>query len=316
MKVMQVGLGPIGQMISKILITKSGVNIVSAVDINPSLQGQTLGELLHLPNLDTAITNHFDLADLNGDVDVAVVTTSSDANVVTEQIEPLVRRGISVITTCEELSHAWNTQPALANRLDKLAKKHHCAILGTGINPGFLMDFLPSTLTALTDRVDSITVNRIQNARARRLPFQQKIGYGLKIDEFQTLADQGSLRHVGLVESVYYIAEKLNWKLSNVTESIKPIHDDTTALGIKQIAQGTVDDQVKITLCFVAAVDIDKPEDTIIISGSPDIELSFKTPIQGDRATTNVTVNAIPCLLNASPGLKSMSDLTSINAWQ
>ena len=109
-----------------------------------------------------------------------------------------------------------------ARIVHQLAKKAKVAVLGTGVNPGFVMDALPIMLTGVCERVDAIRVDRIQDARVRRLPFQQKIGAGLTREQFQKKVDDGSVRHVGLAESVSMIADALGWKLTRITDEIQP----------------------------------------------------------------------------------------------
>jgi 2,4-diaminopentanoate dehydrogenase len=137
-----------------------------------------------------------------------------------------------MVSTCEELSYPWNTQAALARKLDRLCKAHRVALLGTGVNPGYLMDYLPSLLTAVSQRVDSVRVRRVQDASVRRIPFQQKIGAGLSVEEFRRKEQEGTLRHVGLPESVDFVAARLGWKLSKRTETLNPV------IAEKQILSG------------------------------------------------------------------------------
>ena len=84
------------------------------------------------------------------------------------------------------------------------------------------MDALPITLTGVCERVEAIHVDRIQDARIRRLPFQQKIGAGLTREQFQRKVDDGSVRHVGLAESISMIADAMGWKLDRITDEIQP----------------------------------------------------------------------------------------------
>ena len=84
-----------------------------------------------------------------------------------------------IVTTTEEAAYPSRANRRLATRIDEAARKAKVAVLGTGVNPGFTMDALPIALTAVCERVDRIEVLRVQDARIRRLPFQQKIGAGL-----------------------------------------------------------------------------------------------------------------------------------------
>ena len=144
------------------------------------------------------------------------------------QIETVLKARIPIVSTTEELSYPVGKNRALAKKIDALAKKAKVAVLGTGVNPGFVMDALPIALTGVCERVDSVRIDRVQDARVRRLPFQQKIGSGLTTEQFQKKVDDQSVRHVGLAESVTMIADAFGWKLDKVTDEIKPkIADET-----------------------------------------------------------------------------------------
>ena len=134
----------------------------------------------------------------------------------------MLKKKVAIVSTTEELSYPVGKNRALAKKIDALAKKAKVAVVGTGVNPGFAMDALPITLTGICERVDSIRVDRIQDARTRRLPFQQKIGSGLTTEQFAQKVKDGSVRHVGLAESVTMIADAMGWKLDKVTDEIQP----------------------------------------------------------------------------------------------
>ena len=313
--VLQLGLGPIGISISKLLSTRSKANIVAAIDIDPKLKHTSLGQLIDNPSMTTPVSDNLQASIDENNIDIAVVTTSSKASTVALQIQPLLKAGISVVTTCEELSYPWHSHADTAQSLDQLAKAHNCSILATGVNPGFLMDYLPSSITALSAHVDSIIVNRVQNASHRRLPFQKKIGAGLNKNDFIHQVEEGHLRHVGLTESVYFIAYKMGWTLTEVSESLEPVMHNKIAQGVQQQATGYIGKNKKIELNFIANINQPQPEDRIIITGSPSFTLTFNPPINGDTATASITVNAIPSLLKSTHGLKTMGDIPSVTAW-
>ena len=69
-------------------------------------------------------------------------------------------RGSCVVSTCEELAYPFRKYPELAAKLDAEAKDGGVALIGTGINPGFVMD-------KLSDHVQRrVAANRIR-ARGR-----------------------------------------------------------------------------------------------------------------------------------------------------
>ena len=217
------GLGPIGASVARQLATRKGFQIVGAVDIDHAKVGLDLGEVIGLgKKMRIRITNDPVGAIKAGKPDVAVLCTSSSLKKVMPQIETVLKKKVAIVSTTEELSYPVGKNRALAKKIDALAKKAKVAVVGTGVNPGFAMDALPITLTGICERVDSIRIDRIQDARSRRLPFQQKIGSGLNTEQFAQKVKDGSVRHVGLAESVTMIADAMGWKLDKVTDDIKP----------------------------------------------------------------------------------------------
>jgi 4-hydroxy-tetrahydrodipicolinate reductase len=183
------------------------------------------------------------------------------------------------------------------------------------------MDALPIMLTGVCERVDSIRVDRVQDARSRRLPFQQKIGSGLTEEQFQKKVNEGSVRHVGLAESVTMIADALGWKLDKVTDEIKPKIADVTVeseyiavdpgyvCGIIQDGIGWKDDKPLVALHMEAYLGAPESYDSVTIEGSPRIQQRISGGVHGDVATASITVNSIPKVLQSPPGLRTMRDM-------
>ena len=220
-RVLQVGLGPLGRMLTPVLEAKTSIDVVSALDIDPELEGTDLSDLTGTAK-GVAVTSDVAQA-LGQSPDVAVVTTVSEFDRLEPQIIPLIEAGVHVVSTCEELSYPWVTQPEISARIDRSAKAKEVTVLGTGINPGFLMDFLPSAVTAVCRRVDAVLVERIQDATTRRLPFRQKIGAELTAEAFNERVESGKIRHVGLTESMHLVAAKLGWTLDRTEDVVEPV---------------------------------------------------------------------------------------------
>ena len=322
-KIIQIGLGPIGQKITRyFLARKNDFRIVGAVDIDPAKIGRDLGEVCGLSQrMGLPVTGCLEDALRKHRPQVAVLTTLSDMQRITPQIEAIVARGLHVVSSCEELLFPWQTAPRLARRLDSAAKKNRVAVLGTGVNPGFLMDFLPVVLTGVCQRVDHIKVARIQNAAFRRVPFQKKIGAGLTLKEFAARQKAGTLRHVGLTESIGMIAHRMEWPLSRTEDVLTPIIAPKNmrtrtlvikrgmAAGVQQIGRGFVGRAARITLVFRAAIGEPDPHDTIEIKGEPNIVSSIKGGVNGDVASCAMIINAARLILRANPGLRTMTDI-------
>ncbi|MBC7234194.1 MAG: dihydrodipicolinate reductase, partial [Chloroflexi bacterium] len=226
-RVLQMGLGPIGRRVTRYLLERGGLEIVGAVDSDPALRGKRLDELADLAAeglvSGVVVVGSVEEALAGGSADVAVVTTTSSLARLEPQLAPLIAHGLRVVSTCEELAYPWKRQPALARRIDIAAREAGVAVLGTGVNPGFLMDLLPVALSGVCQRVETVLVERVQDAQYRRLPFQKKIGAGLSPAEFDAKIREGSLRHVGLTESMHMIAAAFGWELSETEEQIEPV---------------------------------------------------------------------------------------------
>jgi 4-hydroxy-tetrahydrodipicolinate reductase len=303
------------------IAARPNMEVVAAVDTDPELQGRDIGELCSLGDLGIQVSPSVKSALRDNQADVALLTTVSDLSRILPQIEEVIEQGFPVVTTCEELTYPWISAPELAARLDERAKKRGVPVLATGVNPGFMMDTLPICLTAVCQRVDAVKVSRIQDASTRRVPFQRKIGAGLTLDEFEKKKTRGNLRHVGLAESMHMIASRLGWKLDRTEDMIAPVITKRTIIsktmtikpgavaGVQQIGRAFIGKKEKITLVFRASVGESHPEDTVEVFGEPHLISTVQGGIHGDVATCAIALNAIPVLLNAEPGLKTMIDL-------
>ncbi len=320
-KVLQIGLGPLGQKIGRYISERKGVTTIAAVDKNPQLIGQDFGSLCGLTASGFPVQESVASAIAAQKPDVAVLSTVSDMERITGQLEEIIKHGIPIVSTCEELSYPWECAPELANRIDEVAKANNVAVVATGVNPGFLMDSLPSFLTAVCQDVESVNINRYQDAQYRRIPFQQKIGAGLSLEDFEAKKKSGTLRHVGLTESMQLIANRMGWKLDKTEDIIEPViaqeeikTKDLTvakgdALGVMQTGRAYVGDELKISLQFKAAIGVPESYDEIQIKGNPNINSKINGGVNGDVATCAITINAIPQILRSTPGLKTMADI-------
>jgi 4-hydroxy-tetrahydrodipicolinate reductase len=247
-------------------------------------------------------------------VQAAVVTTRSSLEACAPTFRALLERGLAVVSTCEELAWPQLRHPQLADELDRLARERGGRLLGTGVNPGFLMDTLPSALTAVCRDVRAVRVFRIQDASTRRLPFQRKIGAGLTPEEFAARVAAGDLRHVGLGESLHFVAACAGLELDDWSEELEPVlGEDGLARGVRQVAQGTRAGAVAVRLEFVAAVGQADPQDRIEVDGEPSLELRIPGGVHGDVATAAIVGNAIAPLLASPPGLHTMASLPLVS---
>jgi 4-hydroxy-tetrahydrodipicolinate reductase len=319
---MHFGLGPIGAAVAKQVAARPGFKIVGAIDIDPAKVGRDLGDVIGLSKrFGVKVSGDAARALKSAKADVVLLCTSSSIKKVLPQIDMILKSKTAIVSTTEELSYPGYTHIRQARVIHALAKKAKVAVLGTGVNPGFAMDALPIALTAVCERVDRVVVNRIQDARIRRLPFQQKIGAGLTTEQFQKRVDDGNVRHVGFTESVAMIADALGWTLDRITDEIQPklasvtISSEFLAVdpgyvcGIVQDSVGYRKSEPVIKLHMEAYLGSPDSYDSVEIEGSPNLSLKIAGGIHGDVATASIVVNSIPRVLQAAPGLHTMRDL-------
>jgi len=321
-RVMHVGLGPIGCAVAQQLAVRKGFRIVAAVDVDPNKAGRDIGEIAALGRpLRVKVSDDLRKAAKASKPDVAVHCTSSSLSSVMPQLEALLKARVPIVSTTEELAYPSARNRRLARRVDELARKAKVAVLGTGVNPGFAMDALPIALTSVCEHVDRIEVRRVQDARQRRLPFQQKIGAGLTREQFEQQVASGAVRHVGFTESIAMIADAMGWTLTRITDTVLPLMaeeevfsellavDPGYVAGISQEGIGYIDDQIKIHLQLDAYLGAPESFDSVLIDGSPRIYSKVQGGIHGDIATASMTVNSIPHVITARPGLRTTRDM-------
>jgi len=326
LKVVHCGLGPIGQGIARMVLNTPGLKVVGASDLSPERAGKDLGTILGLPRK-LRIKVEGDPARFlrRTRADVAILSTSSSLRDIKPQIAGLVKKGMHVVTTCEELAYPTPAHQNGFKELDRLARKKRVSVLGTGVNPGYAMDALALVLTAPCFSVNRVSVTRVVDAATRRLPLQRKVGAGLNLSQFRRALTEGSVRHVGLVESVHMIASALGWKLERVEETIEPAiapRDLDTeylripagaAAGIKQYARGYKNGDIAISLDLQMYVGAESPRDHVLIDGLPPIDMTIAGGVAGDVATAAIVVNCIPKLIAARPGLVTMKEIPLVH---
>jgi len=321
-RVLIVGLGPIGASVARQIAVRKGFQLVGAVDIDPLKVGQNAATVLGLDTPSRVrVTSDIGRTIKTVKPHVAVLCTSSSLKSVVGQFEEVLRHRVPIVTTTEEAAYPSLANRRVAARLDAAARKAKVAVLGTGVNPGFTMDALPIALTAVCERVDSIEVLRVQDARVRRLPFQQKIGAGLTTEQFEYRVGAGTVRHVGFTESIQMIADAMGWKLDRVTDEIEPkmagadVASDLLSVragqvcGLIQRGTGYVNGEPRIRLRLEAYLGAPESYESVLIEGTPRIHSRIDGGVHGDIATASMAVNSIPAVMSAQPGFRTMRDM-------
>lgn len=319
--VVVMGLGYIGQEIARAALRSEELELVGAVDKSPSLAGKKLGDLLGVPAGTFKVSPTIAQAVGRRKGVVLLHATGSKLPQVKDQVLEAMSHGMHVVSTCEELAFPWFNHPELAETLDRAAQRAGVSVLGTGINPGFIMDRLVATLGQACGPVRHVKVTRTVDARTRRVALQRKIGAGLTEEEFFSLVDQDRVGHVGLVESAALAALGVGLDCDDFEEELTPVfaEEDITGgafpvkkgrvAGIHQVAVGLAEGQERVRLELTLAIGADEAGDVIELDADPPVRVQVTGGFSGERATANLVVNAAPRVGAAQPGLLTVLEL-------
>jgi 4-hydroxy-tetrahydrodipicolinate reductase len=321
-RAVQYGVGPIGAAIVRLMREKSAIEIIGAIDSDPAKAGRDLGDFVEGADAPWGVPIVADAAEMLGESpDVVIHSTSSYLPSVMDQLMACLAAEASVVSTCEELSYPFRKHPELSAKLDAEAKERGVALIGTGINPGFVMDKLLVTLSAASQTIESARAIRIVDASKRRLPLQKKVGAAMSVEEFRAQVAAGAIKHHGLPESVAMVSDALGLGVDDISETIEPVvareRVKTQFLevapgqvaGVHQIARGYAGSHEKIYMELQMFVGASDPGDTVSVTGNPNLTMTIPGGTHGDIATASVVVNCIPQILDAPAGLRTSRDL-------
>jgi hypothetical protein len=321
-RVVQFGLGPIGQASVKVLLQKPGLELVGGIDVDPQKVGKDIGEICGLEKrLGLVVRGDAGAALADWRPQVVVHTTLSFLDRIEGQLATIIRGGAHVVSSSEELFYPFQRDPAFCQRVDTLAKQHDVAVIGTGVNPGFAMDILPLCLTGVCTEVSKIIATRVVDTGQRRLPLQKKTGAGLSRQEFEDRLAAGRFGHIGLRESALAVMDTLGWPVDKIEESIRPVIAETKmrtefltvepkqVAGLHQIMRVKSGGQERLVLDLQISVGAEEPHDSVEIVGDPPFSAHIEGGIFGRTATIAALVNTIPKIIIAPPGLRTMMEL-------
>lgn len=323
-KVLLVGLGSVGRAVGAQLVAASQCEVVGAVDLAPALAGTGLASIVPGANRDAVVSPTVAGAP---DADVAFVATTSFIAGVEPTISALLDRGMNVVSICEELGFGFYDHDAIARRIDAQARSAGLTVLGTGCNPGILLDTLPLLLSSLTTNVTRVILRRTAEMSGYG-GILSKFGFGLTATQFAAEREAGAvIGHVGFRESIAALADGLGWTLDEiVVDDPEPVFfadaprstshltlEPGTITALRHSARGSVDGRIVID----AAIDfgIFETGDPFPEGDSWRIEsdmqvLEFSSSrIDSYASTVAVAANVIPSLREAAPGLLTMADM-------
>ncbi|MGM0396367.1 MAG: 2,4-diaminopentanoate dehydrogenase [Bacillota bacterium] len=326
-KVIIWGLGAMGSGMADMLLKKEGVEIVGAVG-----RGNKLGKSMY----DFITTERGDRPDVvigtpeevitEGCADVVLTATDSFTKIAFDRLKFVLEKKINVVSSAEEMAYPLAQSPEEAKKLDEIAKANGVSIIGTGINPGLIMDLLVVLMTGCCETVDHITARRVNSLSPFGPAVMEEQGIGITKEEFEEGVKTGKLSgHVGFHESIYMIADAIGWNVEKIEQSMEPIMTDVdrrsphgfakagNVAGCAMKGFGYVDGEVKIEMDHPQQIEPEQvgvdTGDYVIIKGNPNINLVNSPEVPGGIGTIAMCVNMIPHIINARPGLKTMIDL-------
>lgn len=317
------GVGAIGAEVVRLVLNRPEIEIVGAIDTRASKAGRDLGEAANLGRT-LGVPVSYEAEPVLKDVyaDVVVHCTGSSLTEVYPQLMSIVASEKSLVSSCEELTFPWIRYPDISGKLDRRARQTGVRVLGTGVNPGFLMDLLPLVLATACQQVKSIRVTRVVDVAKRRIQLQRKAGVGLSVQGFQRGANDSTVGHLGLRESVFMIGDTMGWRLDNVSETLEPVIaqrrlkteyfsvERGCVAGLRQSARGLMAGREVVRLELEMSLGVKDPHDSIEIEGQPPIKVHIPDGIQGDLATAAIIANFVPAVARSRMvGLLSMRDM-------
>jgi 2,4-diaminopentanoate dehydrogenase len=311
-RVALVGLGAIGREVLKAARARPSLELSGAFD--PAFVGRDAGEVAEIGPVGVKVASTLSAA-LAG-ADVALVLTLSSVAEMVPIVDAAGAAGVDVVSTCEDLAYADLATPELARQLDARARAAGITVVGTGVNPGLVMDRLPLALAAACVRVDAVRVTRVVDAAKRRGPLRAKVGAGLTVEAFNAGVADKRLGHRGLPESCALIGLGLGFAFDEIRSTIGPVTEPRPSVeagrvaGLRQSAVGLAGGRELVRLDLEMSVGAPEPHDRIVIEGDPPLDLVIRGGTHGDRATVGTVLNAIPAVIGAAPGLLTVIDLT------
>lgn len=319
--VVVMGLGSIGQDIARAALASEEVELLGAVDTSPKLSGASLKDVLSMPTAALKVQRQVSAVVGRRQGVVLLHATGSRLPQVKDQLLEAMSLGMHVVSTCEELAFPWLHHAALADQLERAAQRAGVSIIGTGVNPGFVLDRLVATLGLACGPVRAVRARRVVDASARREALQRKIGAGLTEEAFFELVDQERLGHVGLLESAALCAVGVGIDCDDFEEELRPVFAEEElrggafvvkkgqVAGISQTAIGLSEGQERVRLDLTIAIGADGPGDDIEIDADFPLRVRVEGGVAGDKATANLVVNAAPRIASAEPGLLTVLEL-------
>ena len=298
--VVVMGLGEIGRAIARRVLAHPDLHLVGAVDRAKGLAGRPLEALIGAPAAGLLVETDPQQALKRAKGGVVLHAATSSFEEALPALRQAVEAGCSVVSTCEELAWPWLHHEAEADALDALCEKRDVAVVGTGVNPGFSLDRLPSFLAQVAGEVRHVRGLRVVDLAQRRDALRRKVGVGLSEAAFEAADERGEVGHVGLSESAALAAAGCGLEVDEVEEELSPLLAEEDAhgvtkgqvAGVQQVARAFSEGREVARLELIIALGVDHPRDEVEIDADPPLRAVIPGGIPGEAATVHAVVHA------------------------
>ncbi len=341
-RVVQYGTGKMSVYTMRYVYEKGG-EIVGAIDINPSVIGKDIGEIIGTENKGIKVVSIEDAESMIKQTkpDIVIVTTMSLIRDVEDALMLCARLGVNAITTCEEAFYPINSNPVITSRIDEMAKKTGCTITGSGYQDIYWGQLI-SSIAASTQTITKIKGSSSYNVEDYGIALAKAHGAGLTLEEFdkqvasvdmisqeerQAMIDKGEYLPSYMWNVNGWLCDKLGLTVKSQTQKTVPqthkedIYSSTLqmtvkagdATGMSAVVTTQTEEGITIESECIGKVyskdDFDKNEWTVI--GEPETTLIINRPSTVELTCATI-VNRIPDVIKSKPGYvptEEMGDL-------
>lgn len=338
-KVVQYGCGKMSAYTMRYAI-ENGYDVVGAIDINPSIIGKDIGDIMGVNKTGVVVTSVGEAKELLMKVkpDIVVVTTMSLLKDVKDALLLCASLGINAITICEEAFYSFNSSPILTKEIDELAKKNNCTITGTGYQDAFWGNLI-TTLAGATHNIKMIKGSSSYNVEDYGIALAKAHGAGLTLEQFDeevasvnriSEEERNKLINSGEYQPSYmwnvngWLCEKLNLTVVSQTQKCVPqtykedIVSDTLGMTVKKgmatgmsavVTTETKEGIIIETECIGKVYGKDEfDSNNWTIFGEPNTNLVIDRP-NTVELTCATAINRIPDVINAKSGFVPTCEL-------
>ncbi|MEV4894502.1 dihydrodipicolinate reductase [Nonomuraea sp. NPDC055795] len=333
-RVVQWATGAVGRYALRSVLSRPELELAGVLVYDPDKTGKDAGDLVALPRTGVTCTDDVERilatdADCVLHMPLPASYFGADQAADLETICALLASGKNVITTTGFV-YPKSYGPGVVQRIETACAEGGTSLHGTGVNPGFMSDFLPLALSGLSSRVDHIYVRESSDFRGHpsRQIVVDLVGFTRSAKDYiAAVRPYRAFQRSLFAESAQLVADALGVQLDEVEESDEfelateefeiaaGLVREGTVCASRWVFSGLVRGRPFMTIEVVYKADAAKvrrwpdPGFSIHIEGVPQMTVSVEEVSHGLAAAASHAVNSIPAVVSAKPGIRTLLDL-------